>query len=462
MNKNGDMTTGNPFRLILTFAIPMMLGNAIQQLYSMADSAIVGRFVSKDALAAVGATQSVLMLIICLIIGLTMGTCIVMSQYFGAGQQEKVRQAAGAAVFISFALALFVAIVGAVIAAPVLKLLGTPSDIISMSKTYLLINTSTCLAPIAYNMTANIMRSLGDSKSSLCALICSSALNIALDLLFVIQFKWGVAGAAWATVISQVVSVFVNLLRIYFYHPILHLHKQDLKVQPEMIKHIVMIGIPMSLQNCVASVGAMGVQGIINGYGTDAMAAYTAAGKIDQLAIMPLNSLGMAVSTYVGQNYGKGDSERIRRGIRAGVVQSLALGALLVAVILPFKNILAQLFVPAKETAVIAIAGEYLSIVAMFYWLCGMMYVMLNAFRGIADMRTSTTASCLDPIGKLLFALILGHFFGRIGIWAAWPIGWLCGLALPFFRQNRLHNIQFDARLQKSVPAVAEAGKEQA
>ncbi|NCB94248.1 MAG: MATE family efflux transporter [Clostridia bacterium] len=443
MNKKGDMTTGNPFKLILTFAIPMMLGNAVQQLYSMADSAIVGRFVSKNALAAIGATQSVLLLIICLIIGLTMGTCIVMSQYFGAGEEDKVRQVAGSAVYISIALAAVVAIVGAVITGPVLKLLGTPEEIMDMSKTYLIINTSTGIAPIAYNMTANIMRSMGDSKSSLYSLICSSLLNIVLDLIFVIEFNWGVAGAAWATVISQVASAGVNFWRIHRCHPILHLSRNDLKVRGSVIRRIIGVGVPMSLQNCVASIGALGIQGIINGYGTDAIAAYTAGGKIDQIAIMPLNSLGMAVSTYVGQNYGKRDSVRIKQGIKAGIIQSFILGALLVIIILPFRSFFAGLFVSAKEVNVIGIAGEYLSIVAVCYWLCGIMYVMLNAFRGIADMRTSTIASCLDPVGKLVFAFILGNIFGRTGIWFAWPIGWLCGLALPVIRIKKLGNITF-------------------
>ena len=253
-----NMTQGNPMKLIGSFAVPMILGNVIQQLYSMADSVIVGRYVGKNALAAVGATSSVLMLIICIIIGMTMGTCILTAQMYGAGDEKKVKDVAGMAVYISLGLSIFIGILGLTVTRPVLRLLETPKEIQKQAYIYLIINTSTCIAPIAYNMASNIMRALGDSKSSLYALICSSLLNIVLDLLFVVVFKWGVAGASAATSIAQAVSAIVCLIRIRRVHKILHVKRENLKWNPAIFKKIVSIGIPMSIQNAISSVGSLG------------------------------------------------------------------------------------------------------------------------------------------------------------------------------------------------------------
>ncbi len=439
MENKGDMTKGSPGKLIFAFSVPMILGNVIQQLYSMTDAAIVGRFVGKGALAAIGATQSVLNFLICLIIGMAMGTSIALSQSFGAGNLKRVRDIVGNAIYTIIGLSVFIATAGWFGVVPVLKLLDTPAEIIPDARIYLLINTCTGLWPIAYNITANFMRAVGDSKSSLYAVLCSSIMNVALDLLFVIGFHWGVAGASAATSISQMFATFVNLWLIKKKHEILHITRENLRFRPDILKNIIRIGLPMAVQSGVTSVGMMGVQSIVNRYGTDVVAAYTAAGKIDQISMMPLNSLGFAVSTYMGQNYGKGDRERIRRGVRAGMLQALAWGLGLMVIILIFGGRLTALFVSAKETEVIAVAREYLNVIALFYWLCGMMYVMLNTFRGMGRMTLSTVASCLEPAGKLVSAYILGHVFGRVGVWFGWPIGWLCGISLPliaWFKQR--------------------------
>lgn len=342
-----------------------------------------------------------------------------------------MKNIAGTAVYVVIGLSVLLFVLGLFLVRPVLTLLDTPDELMEGAVVYLLINTCTSVAPIVYNMTGNIMRALGDSKSPLYALVCSSLMNIALDLLFVVVFDWGVAGAAWATAISQAASAGVNLYCIYRNHPLLHIQREHLKLRGDLIWSVIRVGVPMSFQNAVASVGAMGVQGIVNGYGTDTIAAYTAAGKIDQLSLMPLNSLGMAVSTYVGQNFGRRDMERIKRGLRAGVLQAVLWGIFLMLVILLFGGALAGLFVEKQEVAVVVIAKEYLHTVAFFYWLCGIMYVMLNAFRGMGKMTLSTVASCLDPVCRLLFAVILGKVLGRAGIWMAWPLGWGLGLLLP-------------------------------
>ncbi len=426
--KTTDMTQGKPGPLILNFAIPMILGNVVQQLYSMVDSAVVGRFVGKEALAGIGASASILMLIICIIIGFTMGTCIITAQYFGAGEEDMVKHTAGTAVYVSFAMWIFIAALGAVAGEPVLRALNTPEEIIDGARTYLLINTMTGIAPITYNMTANIMRALGDSKGPLYALIVSSALNIILDLVFVIEFHWGIPGVAWATAISQLISTLVNLYRIKKQHKVLSLGREHLKLRPDIVKKVIKVGIPMSIQNAVASLGALGIQRIVNGYGT---AAYTAGGKIDQIAMMPLSSLGLAVSTYTAQNFGKKDYGRIREGLKAALLQAVVLGLFLLLVIQLLGRPLTLLFVSAKETEVISVSVEYLKTVSAFYWLCGIMYIFLNVFRGMEKMTISTVASCLDPLVRLAGAVVLGNVFGRSALWFGWPVGWAAALLLP-------------------------------
>lgn len=428
-----DMTVGNPAKLMISFAIPMVLGNIFQQVYSMVDSIIVGRFVGKNALAAIGATQSVLFLIICLIIGLTNGTCILVSQYFGAKDEEAIKKIAGAAVYASVLAWAFIAIVSLIFSGPILRLLNTPEEIIGDARAYLLVNTFSSIAPIAYNMFANIMRALGDSKTSLYALIISSCVNIGLDLLFVVSFGWGVIGAGAATAIAQVLSGVFCFIIIKKKHAVLHLSCRHLVFHPKTMGQIIKIGIPMAVQNAVTSLGMMFVQSMINGYGTNTVAAYTAANKIDQIALMPLQSLGMALSTYTGQNYGSQNVRRIRQGVGISAGLSLGVGVALMAVILPLSGPLVTLFVSAKEVEVIAIAKEYLGVVAMFYWLCGLMNVFLSLYRGMGKMFISTCSSMLEPASKVIAAFIFGNMFGRMGLWAAWPVGWVFALALPLF-----------------------------
>lgn len=439
LEKSVDMTTGDPGKLIITFAVPMILGNVVQQLYSMVDSVVVGRFVGKAALAGIGATMSVLNMIICVIIGLTMGTCVITAQYFGAGEKEKVRETAGTAVYISFGMWIVIGLLGITMAGPLLRALDTPEEIQAGAQLYLTINTCTSIAPIAYNMTANIMRSLGDSKGPLYALITSSVMNIVLDLLFVLVFHWDIAGVAWATVISQTASALVNLYRIRRHHEILRLTAEHLRLRAGIVKRVISVGVPMSIQNAVSSVGLLGIQRMINGYGMDTVAAFTAAGKIDQIALMPVNSLGMAVSTYAGQNFGKRDVGRIRAGLKAGVLQAVSLGVCMMAVVLLFVRPLTGLFVSPKETEVIAITEEFFRTTSVFYWLCGSMYVFLNLFRGMGMMKISMIASCLDPVVRLSSAYVLGHAFGRAGLWLGWPAGWAVALIIPlvcYFRRS--------------------------
>ena len=430
--KAGDMTVGTPWKLILQFAVPMIVGNVIQQIYSMVDSIVVGRFVGKEALAAIGATQGVTFLMICLIIGLTMGTGIVSSQYYGAKNEEKIHACVGASLWISIGASIFIGLLSALIAGPVLSFLGTPDEIFNDAKIYMIISMAGSVGPVFYNSCAALMRSLGDSSSQVYGLVISSVLNIILDLIFVIAFGWGVVGVGVATVISQIVSFLVCLVLMYKKHPELHLRKENIRPDGHIVWRIISVGIPMSLQNCVTSIGMMAVQSVINSYGTDTIAGYTAANKIDQIALMPINSIGMAFSTYVGQNYGAKKMQRIRQGLKSGVVVSLVVSVIVGLFILITASPLTALFGFPKGTSVNSVACEYLRIVAVTYWIAGLMYIFLNLFRGMGRMTLPTIAACLEPLSKIAGAIILGQIIGRIGIWISWPIGWTLAFFVPF------------------------------
>lgn len=426
-----DMTSGNPAKLMIQFAVPMILGNIFQQVYSMVDSIIVGRFVGKNALAAIGATQSVLFLIVCLIIGLTMGTCILVSQFFGAKNYKAIKDIAGSAIYVCIGAWLLICVISSIFAGPILRLLNTPDEIFVDAKAYLLVNNLCSIAPITYNMFANIMRALGDSKTPLYALIVSSATNVVLDLIFVLIFHWGVVGAGVATVIAQILSSLFCLWVVIRKHPVLHITRENLHFNPRMFGQIIRIGIPMAIQNGVASVGMMIVQSMINQYGTDTVAAYTAANKIDQIALMPLQSLGSSVSTYVGQNYGSGNLKRIKKGVVMASVIGCITGLALMGIILILAGPLVTLFVSAKEVGVIVIAKEYLRTVTMFYWLCALMNIFLSLYRGMGKMLISTISSIMEPLTKVIAAVVLGTLLGREGIWCSWPVGWLFALSIP-------------------------------
>ena len=425
MKQAKDMTKGKPFPILLSFTLPLVLGNIFQQFYSMVDAMVVGRFVSKEALAAIGATNAILFLMISLIIGFTMGTSITAAQFAGAKDLEGLRSVFAAGSYISLIAACCLALLGCTFALPALRLLGTPEDIIGDARVYLTVNFSTCIAPITYNMISNYLRSLGDSKTPLFALILSSVTNICLDLLFVLAFQMGVAGVALATAIAQFLSTLFCLFRVSRGFREVLPQKGGWRPKKQVIGSILKFGMPMAVQNIFVSFGMMSIQGIINGFGTNVVAGYTAAAKVDQIALQFMTSIGSAVSTYAGQNYGAKNIERIFSGLKASLIMVLATGILLTAVILPFGKYLVLLFIDASESEAISVASGYLYTVSIFYLLCGVTYVYSNALRGMGFVTIPTVSSFVELGAKILTAMLLSRVLGYGGIWLAWPVSWL-------------------------------------
>ncbi len=448
MKRSVIMTEGRPLPILIAFTLPLMLGNIFQQLYSMVDAMVVGRFVSKEALAAIGATSAIQFLMISIIIGFNTGVGVVSAQFSGAQNAEKLRRTFSTATWICIIETLVLSVAGCMLTRPGLELLGTPSDIIEDSVTYLLFNFSTCAAPIFYNMVSNFMRSLGDSKTPLYALIISSLTNIVLDLVFVLVFHMGVAGVALATAIAQALSAVFCYIRIYIHFREVLPKKNEWSPDRNIFKNVLRIGIPMSVQNILVSFGMMSIQGIINGFGTNVVAGYTAANKVDQIALQFMMAIGTAMSTYAGQNYGAKLSGRIFSGIRSALLMSAVSATILTSIILFLGRFIVLLFMEAAETEVISIATGYLSTVSIFYLLCSVTYVYSNTLRGMGLVVIPTGSSFLELGAKILGAGILSSIFGYRGIWFAWPISWLFSsvLLIVYFHV-------FAAKKLKSLPA---------
>lgn len=435
MKKSLDMTQGSPMRLLAGFALPLLLGNIFQQFYSMADAIVVGKFVSKEALAAIGATNAILFLMISLIIGFTVGISIVTAQLFGARDAEGLRAVFATGTYIAGAAFAVLAVCGCLLARPALELLGTPADIAGDAETYLLFNFGTCIAPITYNIASNFIRSLGDSKTPLYALILSSLLNIVLDLVFVLAFQMAVAGVALATAIAQAVSTVYCVLRIRLRFRDTLPQRGEWRPSGKILRSVLKFGVPMAVQNVLTSLGMMAVQGVINSFGTNVVAGYTAADKVNQVALQPMMSVGTAVSTYAGQNYGAKRMDRIRSGMRSALLLAVAVGAFLSLVMVFGGRYLVLLFLDAAEVQAVEVAAGYLTTLSLFYVLCGVMYVYTNMQRGMGKVLVPTAASFLELAAKIAGAFVLSAAFGYGGIWYAWPLAWIAAdllLVVPF------------------------------
>ena len=430
-----DMTKGSPLKLILSFSVPMLIGNVFQQVYNFVDAAVVGRFVGAESLAAVGSTGTILAVMICLMMGLTSGAGIIISQCFGSRKFDEMRKTVTGLIYIVVILSVITSIAGIIFARPILRLLSTPDSVIDEAVRYVNIIFAFTIGMAMYNSAGAILRSLGDSRTPLYALILSSLLNVGLDLLFVVVFKAGVAGAAIATVISQIISAVYCIVHIVRYREQLNLEGISFSTSKEALIRIFQTGLPAALESCLISLGTMSVQRLVNSFGEMTMAAYTAATKIDSIAIAPVVSIGMSLSVFAGQNRGAGNLERIRKGLYQTLLSLIGICIVLAVVIVLLRYQLLGLFLDKNEAAeAIIIGSRYLVIVSVAYIVAAVMRTYLNILRGAGDVNTSAIAGILELTGRIIFAYILVHPFGSTGIWMATPLAWAMGASVPVIR----------------------------
>ena len=430
-----DMTKGRPLKMILSFSAPMLIGNIFQQIYNFVDAAVVGKFVGTQSLAAVGATSQLMTLAVCFMMGLTNGAGIIISQCFGKRDYDKLRTTVATLVYIVAGMAVITSAAGVCLARPVLTVLNTPPDVIDESVRYISIIFAFLTATAAYNASNAVLRNLGDSKTPLVALIISSVLNVGMDLLFVVVFGMGVAGAALATVIAQMISAVFCIMHIVRHRKILNLEGLVWKADKETAVKIFRTGLPASLESCLISLGTMSVQRLVNSFGSMTMAAYTAATRIDSIAIMPVVSVGMSLSVFTGQNMGAGNIDRIKQGLYRTLAALIGICVVIAAGIVVFRTQLLEMFIDVDVAAeAIEIGSRYLTIVCIAYFVAAVMRSYLNVLRGAGDVNTSAVSGITELGARILFAYVLVRFFGATGIWIATPLAWAAGAVIPVAR----------------------------
>lgn len=412
-----DMTSGNPTSLLLKFSLPMLVGNIFQQLYTMIDSVIVGNYIGADALAAVGATASVLYLFYSLCGGMSIGIGIVVSQYLGARDEDSVKRSIANSIYVMLASALLMSLLGFFFARPALQLLQTPENIIQEAELFLKTNCAGILAISAYDCISALLRSLGDSTTPLLFLTVSIAVNIGLDFLFVLGFQWGVFGTALATITAQGIAAIGSLIFAFLKNPYFRIPKQNFLPRKQIIGRCVRLGLPVALQSSMIAVSCIALQAVVNSFGSVVVAAFTVTSRLEQLVQQPYSSLGTAVSTYTGQNIGAAQIERVRKGYRKSCLM-IGIAACCVLPLAQFCGCFIMGFF-VHDAKVISLGTEALKITSWFYFPLGLIFITRGLLNGAGDTVYSFINGVIEMAGRIGLADPLTKI-GGIGVWGIW------------------------------------------
>lgn len=461
--KKYNMITDSPGRSLFFFALPMILGNLFQQFYSMADSIIVGQFVGEDALATVGASYSLTTVFIMIAIGGGIGASVITSQYLGAGMYQKMRTSVYTALISFLAVSILLAGIGLLLSGNILEALNTPANILEDAMVYLRIYFLGLPFLFMYNILSSVFNALGNSSTPLYLLIFSSLLNIAMDLLFVGGFFWGVAGAAGATVLAQGISsiisfmILLKTLRGYGKEETKEEKgaQEEKKTQEErgaqeekvikvkesvslydirMLGSMIRVAIPSMLQQSIVSIGMLLVQSVVNGFGSSVLAGYTAGSRVESICVVPMIAAGNAVSTFTAQNLGAGKPERVRQGYRAGVRMVAAFAVLICVILTLFHEGIIGAFLEEGGEAAFRTGTGYLSFIAFFFVFIGLKAITDGVLRGAGDVVVFTCANLLNLSIRVVFAFSMASVIGVQAVWIAVPIGWASNYVISFVR----------------------------
>jgi putative MATE family efflux protein len=437
-----DFTSGNAARQILLFSLPMLVGNLFQQIYSMADAVVVGRYVSGASLAAIGVSMNLLFFLISVLMGLTTGASVVISQFFGAGRHDSVRRTVSTSVIFLSALSAVITVLGVLFAPFLIGLLKAPPEIFSDAVLYFRILMGGTVFLVFFNMYTAYLRALGDSRSPLYILIFCTLLNIGLDLLFVLRFGLGVAGVASATVISQALSAVLCFLYAKYRVPLLS--AKEMAFDGTLLKAILKYGFPAAIQLSLVTLANLSITRLINSFGPAAIAGITAAARIDQLAIMPVSNLSMALSTFVAQNMGAGKEDRAKQGFRHVLVYMLVVSVAISALLIAFGPQLVSLFLNEGEALtadILRVGLKDLNILVLFYFFFAFLFAFNGFFRGVGD----AVIAMVFPVSSLAlraasaYALVEYAAMGPEALAWSIPVGWgLCSLASWVYYKKRL------------------------
>lgn len=427
MANTKDMTKGSPARLIATFALPLMLGNVFQQLYTMVDTMVVGQGVGVEALASLGAADWLNWMVLSIIMGFTQGFSLLCAQNFGASNMNELRRSTAHSLMLCIGIALLFTVLGQCLIRPILALLDTPDNVVNGAITYLTIVFAFIPAITAYNFCASILRSLGDGKTPLYAMITASIVNVVLDLLFVMVFQWGIAGAAIATGIAQTCS-FLFCLRIMRKIPQLYMSREDFRPETALFCKLLKLASPMAFQNLVISVGGLVVQSVVNGFGFIFMAGYTATNKLYGLLEIAATSFGFSMATYTGQNLGAGRIDRIKKGMNKGLLMAIFTAILISLIMVFLGRPIVGLFIsgtPEEVLQVTHVSYTYLLFMAASLPILYMLYMYRSALQGMGDTIVPMLSGIVELVMRIGIVLTLPAILDEYGIYLAEEAAWI-------------------------------------
>lgn len=434
-HRKTTLTEGNPVKLIVLFAIPIFLGNLFQILYSLIDTKIVGSTLGETALASVGSVSTLYNLLTGFFNGLTLGFSVVTARFYGSGEEKALKKNIAGAITLGFGTAIVLITLTAVFLKPILRLLQVPAEQFDMSYYYIVVLVWGMFITLAYNLCANTLRATGDSVTPLIYLVISSLVNVGLDYFFILNLHLGVAGAAYATVIAQLLSVVLCLIRIYRGFPILHVGREDFQFDREQLWQLYQNGLSMGLMSSLVNFGTVVLQSGINQLGTSIIVAHTAARKVFEIWNLPISVMGSAMATYCGQNYGAGKYGRIREGIKG----ALGLGAVWAVVVFIMAHTISPYlirFITSSESPEIIYWGrKYLEYDMSFIILCVGIVVLRNSMQGFGDYKTPVFSSFIELMGKVVFTFTFVRFFGYWGIIWTEPVIWVL-MVIPLIIQT--------------------------
>lgn len=427
-----DLLNGKPIKSIIMFALPIMASSMLQYNYNLVDNIIVGRFIGTDALAAVGSVGSINGFIIGTALGLTSGFTIAVAQSFGAGDKSKMNKYAGNSISLALIIGIVIVVVAHLLCYPLLRLLKTPESIIDVAASYLDVLYFAVPVQMLLNNFNALSRAVGESKKPLYFLIASVFVNLFLDLLFVVHFKWGVIGAAWATNISQIVAAVLAGVYIFKYNKQLNITLSELKPDSRVVINQIKMGIPISLQFTITSIGSMTLQTAVNGFGANVIAGFTAAGRVEQLTNIPMSGLGVGTMTFVSQNYGAGNYNRIVKSVRKIFLLDIAVSVVCSLLLVIMGPSVVKLFMTDYNADIMYAAKHYLTAIAQCYSLVAVLFVLRNTLQGLGFTYANTIAGAGELFGRLAVALIFTNILGFNAICYAGPVAWLLA-DIPLF-----------------------------
>lgn len=420
-----DLTKGNPMKLMIAFAIPILIGNLFQQLYNLIDTVIVGQTLGINALAAVGATAPITGLLIGFAVGMTNGFAVVIARFFGANDVKQMRKAVAGTIVLGLSTSVVLTVISLALIGPLLKLLSTPAQVGQNAYTFIQIIILGMTFSMLYNMLAGILRALGDTKSPLLFLIISTFVNIILDYIFICSFKMGVNGAALATILAQLLSAVLCFLYILKNYPILRLKRKDFELDLPLVTELYSNAISMGLMLSVVGIGTVLLQNSVNGFGTFTIAAHTAARKISEILMMPFGTLSITAATFSSQNYGANKPERIKTGLRQIITVSWIWATISIIFSYTVGYLVISGITGTSETQVIETAARYLRIDTPFYYVLGVLLVFRSTMQAIGQKIIPIIASFIELIGKVVTVYYLAPKLGYFGVCITEPIIWI-------------------------------------